>query len=156
MSYLQGSLRITKYEINLIDAGANMKAQGTKRKNIVLDGYIFVCFSVQELCRMVLLNKEHAGEKNRLIMLLFQSFQQEVYFCSPVVFVMAIAAEIRKNTHSPCEGLTFHCPKNLNALWSQACHRGLYYRAEDKYHQVNSVLQNDAESVVIYVPDKKK
>lgn len=63
MSYLQGSLRITKYEINLIDAGANMKAQGTKRKNIVLDGYIFVCFSVQELCRMVLLNKEHAGEK---------------------------------------------------------------------------------------------
>lgn len=47
--FLQGSLRITKYESDVTDAGANMKAQ--KGKNIVLDEVCsdctFACFSVQ-------------------------------------------------------------------------------------------------------------
>lgn len=62
----------------------------------------------------------HTWETNRYILPLSKSFLQgEAYFCNSVVLVVmtATAAElIRETKLSPCEGLAFHCPEELNTL----------------------------------------
>lgn len=71
---------------------------------------------------------------------LSKSFLQgEAYFCSPVVLVAmtaTVAEFIWETKHSPCEGLVFHYPEELNTL------HGLRHVTEVSANQADDKYKN--------------